>query len=76
MKDIELFMIGGELQKRGYHWETWSGSFYTGDAKGWWFIPGGDGVTGMRRGDPQFYVQATITTYELYVKEEVDAQAN
>jgi hypothetical protein len=76
MKPLELFTIGGELQKAGYRWETWSGSFYTSDAKGWWFIPGAIGPTGMRRGDPQPYDLATITTYELYVKEEVNGQTN
>ena len=69
MKPLELFMIAGDLQRAGWKWETWSGSFQEGNAKGWWFIPGAEGVKGMRRGDPKFYDQATIVTHQLYYQE-------
>jgi len=76
MKMLELYMIGRELELTGWVWETWSGSFYTDDAKGWWFLPDAKDVRAMRRGDPKPYVLATITTYELYVKEKSNAPAN
>ena len=68
MTDIELYAIGRALVQAGWTWETWSGSFTTGDAKGWWFKSNaavGD-VRGVRRGDPKPYDMATITTRELY----------
>jgi len=66
MEALKFFRIGRKLEKEGWQWETWSGSFAEGTAKGWWFKPGVDGVAGMRRGDPKPFVEATLTTHELY----------
>ena len=67
MTALELYVIGRKLQLAGWKWETWSGSFSDKEGpKGWWFIPGAEGVRGMRRGDPKPYDLATVTTHKLY----------
>lgn len=68
MTNLELFTVGRRLEQAGWKWETWSGSFTTSDAKGWWFLSGAEGAQGMRRGDPKLYDLATVSTYKLYVE--------
>jgi len=65
---LELYVIGRNLELSGWTWETWSGSFEDGSAKGWWFQPGASGAKAVRRGDPKPYDLATISTWKLYVE--------
>jgi len=51
------------LKSEGWKFDLWS--FENGSMRGWFFIPGAQGLAGMRNGDPQPFNLAVLAAWRV-----------